>query len=97
MGLWPFGKGGLQGKKLPEEQQPAQQDISLKTEGSGQAGLPSMPKPSSIFEFGKPVPLGAEFLRGMCAGDDPDAIQACAWTIEEAADKQKRPLYRIEF
>jgi hypothetical protein len=72
--------------------------------GNGNAGAASLlplppPRPVSIFEFGKPVAVGAERLVGMCAGDNPDAIQACAWTLEplQGKPRERRPVYRIEF
>lgn len=59
----------------------------------------SMPKPSSVFEFGTTVQVGADFMRGVCTGDDPDAIQACTWSVEplQGKAKEKKHLYRIEF
>ncbi len=69
--------------------------------GNGAASLLPLPppRPVSIFEFGKPVAVGAERLVGMCAGDNPDAIQACAWTLEplQGKPRERRPVYRIEF
>lgn len=61
--------------------------------------LLSLPKPSSVFEFGQTVQVGADFMRGVCTGDDPDAIQACTWSIEQAQGKpkEKKHQYRIEF
>lgn len=59
----------------------------------------ALPRPTSIFEFGKPAPVSAEHLVGNCAGDNPDAIQACVWTMEplQGKPREKRPMYRIEF
>ncbi len=63
------------------------------------AGAGLAPRPTSIFEFGEPVPAGGDLLRGMCAGADPDAIHACTWTIEPAQGRGrgKKPRYRVEF
>ncbi|KAL6748128.1 hypothetical protein V8C86DRAFT_1798740, partial [Haematococcus lacustris] len=61
--------------------------------------LPTLPKPSSVFEFGPQTLVGMEFMRGICTGDDPDAIQACTWSIEplQGKPKEKKHQYRIEF
>ena len=61
--------------------------------------LAQMPRPSSLFEFGPLVQVGQNYMRGVCTGDDPDAIQACTWTIEEAQGKvkDKKHIYRVEF
>lgn len=105
MGWWPFGggKGDIHAKKLPEQQQQKQsplQDLQLKQQGAdGDLLGATLPKPTSIFEFGELVPVGSDILRGMCAGSDPDAIHACTWTIEQAQGKgrEKKPKYRVEF
>ena len=54
---------------------------------------------SSVFEFGPTVSIGQNYMRGVCTGDDPDTIQACAWQIEPVQGKprEKHHLYRIEF
>lgn len=64
---------------------------------TGEQAAPS--HPTSVFEFGAMVPNGGEFLKGMCAGDDPDIIQACVWSIHpvEGKPKEKKPMYKIEF
>ncbi|KAG2486211.1 hypothetical protein HYH03_015173 [Edaphochlamys debaryana] len=61
--------------------------------------LSQMPRPSSVFEFGPTVSVGSDYMRGVCTGDNPDAIQACTWTIEEAQGKpkEKRHVFRVEF
>ncbi|GFR40629.1 hypothetical protein Agub_g1211 [Astrephomene gubernaculifera] len=61
--------------------------------------LSQMPRPSSVFEFGPMVQVGSEIMRGVCTGDNPDAIQACTWTIEEAQGKpkEKKHVFRVEF
>ncbi|GLI69614.1 hypothetical protein VaNZ11_014281 [Volvox africanus] len=61
--------------------------------------LSQMPRPSSVFEFGTLVQVGSEYMRGVCTGDNPDAIQACTWTIEEAQGKpkEKKHVFRVEF
>ncbi|GLC58799.1 hypothetical protein PLESTB_001402300 [Pleodorina starrii] len=61
--------------------------------------LHRMPRPSSVFEFGPMVQVGSDYMRGVCTGDNPDAIQACTWTIEEAQGKpkEKKHLFRVEF
>jgi hypothetical protein len=110
MGWWPFGsgKGDIKASKLPgqQQQQHAQDAKQLEEllKQTGQAdnnellGGPTA-KPTSIFEFGEPVPVGGDVLRGMCAGADPDAIHACTWTVEQAQGRgrQKQPKYRVEF
>jgi hypothetical protein len=102
MGWWPFGKqGDIKAKKLPEQQQQQQVEELLKqtvAQDNELLGAP-LPKPSSIFEFGEPVPVGGDVLKGMCAGADPDAIHACTWTVEPAQGRgrQKQPKYRVEF
>lgn len=104
MGWWPFGsKGDIHAKKLPQEQQqqqqPEAQELHLKQQPDDSLLAANVPKPTSIFEFGTPVPVGSDVLRGMCAGADPDAIHACTWTVEQAQGRgrEKKPLYRIEF
>eukprot|EP00198_Chlamydomonas_reinhardtii_P007045 XP_001696381.1 predicted protein [Chlamydomonas reinhardtii] len=61
--------------------------------------LSQMPRPSSVFEFGPMVQVGSDYMRGVCTGDNPDAIQACTWTIEEAQGKpkEKKHVFRVEF
>lgn len=61
--------------------------------------LSKMPRPSSLFEFGPMVNLDQDFLRGVCTSENPDAIQACTWSLEqtEGKPKDKRHAYRIEF
>ncbi|KIZ06382.1 hypothetical protein MNEG_1569 [Monoraphidium neglectum] len=114
MGWWPFSKGPVEAKPLPKARQQqldedAQRLKKLQTAaaggGSGDAKAVAdmfaspVPRPASIFEFGKPVPLSSDHLVGNCAGDNPDAIQACTWTIEplQGKSREKRPVYRIEF
>jgi hypothetical protein len=108
MGWWPFGKSSVDAKQLPkarqqqadeEQQRLAAAQAAGGTDAKGAALMPPMPRPTSIFEFGKPVAISSEHLVGMCAGDNPDAIQACTWTVEPLQGKarEKRPLYRIEF
>ncbi|GBF92293.1 hypothetical protein Rsub_05376 [Raphidocelis subcapitata] len=100
---WPFGKSSAEAKPLPKarQQQLDADDARRQAVAGGKdAAFPPAPaRPASIFEFGKPAPVTAEHLVGMCAGDNPDAIQACTWTIEPLQGKarEKRPLYRIEF
>lgn len=106
MGWWPFGgKGDIAAKPLPRgEQQPAAAPPpaellkQLPAEASELLAA-TLPKPTSIFEFGELVPVGGDVMRGMCAGADPDAIHACTWTIEQAQGKgrKKKPMYRVEF
>lgn len=111
MGWWPFGrKGDLAAKKMPQSpaealkealKPPAQQQQDNGNGGGGGplAGMP-LPKPTSVFEFGQAVPAGGDVMRGMCAGSDPDAIHACAWSVEPSQGKgrgQRAPRYRVEF
>ena len=61
--------------------------------------MPSL-RPSSVFEFGATIQAGEDMFRGQCVGDNPDAIQACTWSVEPALGKgkeKKKHLYRIEF
>lgn len=102
MGWWPFGsKGDITAKKLPAEQasKPEQQLHLKQPAGSDNEIADTLPKPTSIFEFGESVPVGNDILKGMCAGSDPDAIHACTWTIEQAQGKgrERKPKYRVEF
>lgn len=101
MGWWPFGpKGDITAKKLPEQSSQPAQELQIKKQlGSENELAEQLPRPSSIFEFGEPVPVGGDILKGMCAGSDPDAIHACTWTIEQAQGKgrEKKPRYRVEF
>jgi hypothetical protein len=50
----------------------------------------------TLFEFGNLVPAGGTVLRGVCTGDDPEAIQACTWSVEKV-QQGKKPRYRVEF
>jgi hypothetical protein len=100
MGWWPFGgRGGgdLSASKLPDsqQQQKKQAAAGVTTAATAAASraasaaaadpaLAAVARPTSVFAFGPTVSAGGEVLRGMCAGDDPDAIQACTWTIEKA-------------
>lgn len=55
---------------------------------------------SSVFEFGPAAQPGQLYMRGVCIGDDPDAIQACSWSIEpvtQGKGRETNHLYRIEF
>lgn len=105
MGWWPFGDGNsIKAKKLPDAQQSQadskggdQQLGAFSSDSSAVTLLPPIPKPGMVFEFGRQVSSGAPYMRGMCAGDDPNRIQACAWSIEQHAAKGTRPAYRIEF
>lgn len=56
----------------------------------------SKPEEVSVFEFGPSVPVGGSVLKGMCIGENPDAIQACAWTVAKSQDKKKLK-YHVEF
>lgn len=108
MGWWPFGRGSVEAKPLPKaraqqldtERAAAAQLAAAGGAKPGDGTFPAQPpRPASIFEFGKPLPITADHLVGMCAGDNPDAIQACTWSIEPLQGKarEKRPVYRIEF
>ena len=103
MGWLPWSKGPLTAKKAPEETQQQEEKPpapSVALQDKLPEGLAvALPRPNSIFEFGPSVTAGSEYMRGMCAGDNPDAIQACTWTVEPLQGKQreKKPLYRIEF
>lgn len=110
MGWWPFsGKGTVSAKRAaaPTAAEAAAdaaaiaqaRDVAAQL-GADPGLLPvTMARPTSIFEFGEPVPVGGEVLRGMCAGTDPDAIQACTWSLEPVQGKgrERRPHYRVEF
>lgn len=107
--VWPFG-----GKKESEEQVPMETpSLQSLTKPQTQASAPQddpyasdpilsqMPRPSSVFEFGQTVSAGQGYMRGVCTGENPDAIQACTWSIEVAPQpakpKEKKSTYRIEF
>jgi hypothetical protein len=90
---------GAQTGLLTTPQPAAAAPETAATQLGAAAGAP--PKPSSVFEFGAPLQAGQLFMRGVCAGEDPDAIQACAWSVEPVPagkqGKDKRHVYRIEF
>ena len=67
--------------------------------GDQDDAMQAMPKPSSVFEYGPMVTAGADYMRGVCTGEDPDALQACTWSLEpvQAKPKEKKHMYRIEF
>ncbi len=94
MGWWPFGKDPLQAEKIPEQKTAKQGDATQDA-----ALAPYLPKPVSVFEFGAPVQIGNAFLRGVCSGDNPDAVQACTWSVDtlQGKPREKKPVYRIEF
>lgn len=86
----------------PQQPPPSLASLAGKLDADPYASDPvlsQMPRPSSLFEFGPMVQVGQDYMRGVCTGDDPDAIQACTWTIEEAEGKakDKKHLYRVEF
>jgi hypothetical protein len=93
MGWWPFSKGPLQADKLPEPK------ATKEPAAAPSSDTPYLPKPVSVFEFGSTVQVGTDFLRGVCSGDNPDAVQACTWSVEplEGKPREKKPAYRIEF
>ena len=97
MGWWPFGKGPLQADKLPEPKAAAAKPGAVSSNVEPPSGF--LPKPVSVFEFGAPVAVGTEFLRGVCSGDNPDAVQACTWSVDalQGKPREKKPVYRIEF
>lgn len=82
----------------PQQAAPLKAGLTLAPIADSDA-LPTLPKPSSVFEFGPQTLVGMEFMRGICTGDDPDAIQACTWSIEplQGKPKEKKHQYRIEF
>jgi hypothetical protein len=106
-----FGLGGKKEGPKADKQPPPEATVaqapSLGSLSKGDAQDPyavdpvlsQMPRPSSLFEFGPLVQVGQNYMRGVCTGDDPDAIQACTWTIEEAQGKvkDKKHIYRVEF
>jgi hypothetical protein len=72
--------------------------VSVKEAGQPAPSTHDAPAASSVFEFGPVVPVGQDFMRGVCVGDDPDAIQACTWSVEPAQrSREKHHHYRIEF
>lgn len=85
------------GKDKGAEAADSKKGFSIKPEvPSPQEAAPS--QASSVFEFGPTVQVGQDYLRGVCIGEDPDAIQACTWSVEPAQKtKEKHHLYRIEF
>lgn len=98
-----FGRGKKQAEEpKPEPVEPPAPTPHVGTTADPYASDPilsQMPRPSSVFEFGPMVQLGQEYMRGVCTGDNPDAIQACTWTIEEAQvkPKEKKHIFRVEF
>lgn len=100
---WPWNKApkpDLEVKPDIKPAQPADKPTDLLQPQDAASLLPHpMPTPTSIFEFGPLVPVGSEYMKGMCAGEDPDAIQACSWSIDkvQGKPKEKRHLYHIEF
>jgi hypothetical protein len=50
----------------------------------------------SVFEFGPTVSAGGSLLKGLCTGDNPDAIQACSWVVEKNQGGKKLK-YKVEF
>jgi hypothetical protein len=93
------GGGDLSASKLPDQprqqQQPNPQQAAAgvttaataaanRAASAADSALAAASRPTSVFAFGPTVAVGGEVLRGMCAGDDPDAIQACTWTVEKA-------------
>ncbi|KAF5833963.1 hypothetical protein DUNSADRAFT_9527 [Dunaliella salina] len=104
---------GLFGKKKEQEKQNAaeeaeKQKVSVSRAiptkpaviGDQDDAMLAMPRPSSVFEYGPTVSVGGEYMRGVCTGEDPDALQACTWSLEPvpgARPKDKKHLYRIEF
>lgn len=110
--VWPFGG---KDKKDAEDQKQQESTPSLQSLTKPQAPSPppqddpyasdpilsQMPRPSSVFEFGHTVSVGQEYMRGVCTGENPDAIQACTWSIEVAPQpakpKEKKSTFRIEF
>lgn len=103
MGLFPWSKDGLTAKKAPEdkgaEERPPAPSVATQDKPLAEGLAGALPRPSSIFEFGPSVSVGDDFMKGMCTGDNPDAIQACTWTVEQLQGKakEKKPVYRIEF
>jgi hypothetical protein len=104
MGWWPFGRGGdLAASKIPDGGKPTKTAAAgVTTAASAAAADPAaalaLARPTSVFAFGPVVAPGGDVLRGMCAGDDPDAIQACTWTIEKAqGGGGKAHAYVVEF
>lgn len=72
--------------------------FSVQKDAAPSAGAPEATTATSVFEFGPVVSAGQDFMRGVCIGDDPDAIQACTWSVETAQrSREKHHLYRIEF
>jgi hypothetical protein len=96
MGWWPFRRGPLEAKKLPKDKLAVLDGPELQA-ASAEGFPPAITRPTSIFEFGPPVAGGGEFLRGMCAGDNPDAIQACTWSVEQVQVKAKARKFLVEF
>ena len=98
MGLWPFGKGPLQADKIPEPK-PSKQQQQQQPGADPSNDTPYLPKPVSVFEFGPSTQVGSDFLRGVCSGDNPDAVQACTWSVDtlQGKPREKKPAYRIEF
>lgn len=90
---WPWQRDSDKGQSVQAQSVPA---------GSSQLRASAEDRTAvavSTFEFGKQVQPGDEYLKGSCAGDNPDAIQACVWSIQTSGSsgRGKQPLYHIEF
>lgn len=87
-------KADAQQDKLPSASSPQEAP-------STSSSVAAQPAPSSVFEFGPLVTVGQDVMRGVCTGDNPDAIHACSWSIEPAVAqgkaRDKKHLYRVEF
>ena len=99
MGWWPFRRGALEAKKRGKDggKGVSVNGPDLQAASAAEGFAPAITRPTSVFEFGPPVAAGAEFLRGMCAGDNPDAIQACTWSVETVEKKAKGRKFLVEF
>mmetsp|Transcript_43738 Transcript_43738/g.131103 ORF Transcript_43738/g.131103 Transcript_43738/m.131103 type:complete len:99 (+) Transcript_43738:59-355(+) len=96
---FPWGKKDQSGKEDGKGGDANAPSFRVTKDSPSAASTPEIPaQASSVFEFGAVVPAGKDFMRGVCIGDDPDAIQACTWSVETAQrGRDKTHLYRIEF
>lgn len=98
MGLWPFGGGKQKAepKEEPVKREAPQAVISApqpsaKADGNEPEDMKSaadaaadLPLPA-VFEFGGSAADAGITMKGICAADDPDQIQACLWRVDPAS------------
>lgn len=100
MGLWPVGGRKQAEPKDEPEKRAARQQLESAQQPSGKAdstaaaaqtteanasagAVPDLPLPA-VFEFGGAAVEAGITMKGICAADDPDQIQACLWRVDPA-------------